>query len=149
MAGFALKKSLKPEAIESWTISSQTVLLGDLLMWSAGTATAVVATSAAIAYDVLGVAVEAATTAATSVKVIVVEPGYGQIWEAESASNSSTSDNGDAMVLTDKNTVNNTGTNSVAKEAVFVQDTTAGAAADKRIIGHFAGAHAGLTFNAT
>ncbi len=119
-------------------------------MWTAGTATAVVATSAAIAYDVLGVAIEAAVSGTdTLVKVMVVEPGFGQKWEVESASNSSTSDNGDAMVLTDKNTVNNTGTNSTAKEAVFVQETVAGATGDKRIIGHFAGAQAGLTFNAT
>ena len=149
MAGFTLRANTNPVVIKEWTISSQTVLIGDLLMWSAGVGTAVVATSAAIAYDVLGVAIEAKTTAATTVKVIVVEPGFGQTWEAEAASSASASDNGDAMVLTDKNTVNNTGTNSVAKEAVFVQEGIVGAATDKRLLGHFTGAQAGLTFNAT
>jgi len=86
---------------------------------------------------------EAVTTASTLVKVQVVDTT--QEWEVEAANSSSASHNGDAMVLTDQNTINNSGTNSTAKEAIVVQIKPVGAAADKRIRVKFTSTVSGLT----
>jgi hypothetical protein len=75
------------------------------------------------------------TSSETLAKVQIVNPD--QIWEVESANNSNANHNGDSMVLTDKNTVNNSGTNSTAEEAVVIQLKPVGAAASKRILVRF------------
>jgi len=145
MAGFTLRKSQGTDDVEEWTISSETVSVGDLLMWTAGTATATVATASAESFDRVGVAIESATTSDTTVKVIICN--LNQTWEVETANNSSSSDNGDAMILTDKNTVNNTGTNSTASEALVIQLQPVGAAADKKILVRFTNTMGGLANN--
>jgi hypothetical protein len=145
MAGFVLRKGHAD--IEEWTISSLTLSAGDLLEMDVGATAATEADSSTLCYQRKGVCMEDATTSDTTVKVMVVDSE--QEWEVESANNSSSSDNGDAMVLTDKNTVNNTGTNSTAKEAVVIQIKPVGAAADAKIRVKFTSTSSGLTHDAT
>lgn len=125
--------------VEEWTISSLTLAVGDLLELDVGATAATSADSSTQYWQKMGVVTEACTTADTTVKVQVVRP-LDQLWEVEANASSSTGHNGDRMVLTDKNTVNNSGTDSAAEEAVVLQVGVAGATADKRILVRFTGA---------
>ncbi len=149
MAGFSLRKGTAE--VEEWTLTATGTshAIGDLLMWTAGTGTAAAATSSGISYDKLGVVTKSNATTDTTVMVQVVKPGSEQTWEVQSNASSSSDHNGDAMVLTDKNTVNNSGTNSTAKEALVIQIAPVRAASDKLILVQFVGAPYGLTYNAT
>lgn len=135
MAGFKLSSAPDSPMIEEWTVSGLTLAQGDLLELDAGATTATEADSSTNHFQRKGVVLNPVTSSETLAKVQVVNPD--QIWEAESANNSNSSHNGDLMVLTDKNTVNNTGTNSTAEEAVVTQLKPVGAAADKRILVRF------------
>lgn len=143
-AGFKLRQGTAK--VEEWTISSLTLSAGDLLEMTAGATAATVGDASTLCYDRKGVCTEDATTADTKVQVQIVTSE--QVWEVQSANSSSSSDTGDAMVLTDKNTVNNSGTNSTAKEAVVLQVGTVGAAADKNILVKFTSTVSGLTHDA-
>lgn len=131
--GFTFVKGPVVETDEPVAISSLAVTEGDLLTLTAGSTTWTAATSSSIHGQLKAVATETVTSSATSVKVRHVIPG--QFWVAELANNSAAADNGDRMVLTDANTVNNTGTDSTAKEAFFIQFAPVGAAAEKRALG--------------
>jgi len=61
------------------------------------------------------------------------------VYIAETANNSAATDNGDSMVLTDTNTVNNTHTTSAAQVAVVTQLVPVGALANKEILCKFIG----------
>ena len=65
------------------------------------------------------VCLEAATSSDTIVNAIDVLPG--QLWLMDVAATAAAAHNGDRMVLTDQNTVNNTGTDSTAQTAVVIQ----------------------------
>lgn len=132
-AGFTLISEKSVESFRPLPISSNAVTEGDLLHLAAGSTTWADGTSSTEHWMLKAVAAETVTTAATSVNAQLVVPG--QFWVAETANNSAAADNGDRMVLTDTNTVNNTGTDSAAQTAVFVQFGTMGTAAEKRIWG--------------
>lgn len=133
MAGFFLRKSRVVEEPVPVAISSISGSAGDMLALGAGSTTWAKAAATTEHWQRKAVAVEPYTTNDTEVLVIEVQPG--QVWEAESANNSDAADNGDRMLLTDENTVNNTGTDNTSEEACFIQDGVLGAAADKRILG--------------
>lgn len=133
MAGFTLRESTGTEATFSAPISSLAVAQGDLLALGVGATTWSAGAATTEHWQKKAVAVETVTSSATSVLCIPVLPG--QVWEAESANNSAAADNGDRMLLTDANTVNNTGTDNTSEEACFIQLGVIGAAADKRIFG--------------
>lgn len=133
MAGFQLMRSTGLEEVTKLPITSNAVTSGDMLALAAGSATWADAAATTEHWQLKAVAVETVTTAATEVGCIIVQPG--QVWEVESANNSAAADNGDRMLLTDTNTVNNTGTDNTSEEACFVQLGTLGAAADARIFG--------------
>lgn len=134
MAGFKLIKSpYVTDAIEELPISSLTLAVGDMIELDVGATTWTEADASTEHWQKKAVVQEAVTTAATVVKAIPVLPG--QLWEVEGANNSAAADNGDRMLLTDKNTVNNTGTDNTSEEACFIQRGFAGVAADKRLIG--------------
>ena len=145
-AGFKLRQSSHELKVEELTISSETLSPGDLVDQAVGATTFAAATSSSLLWTRKAVVTESATTSDTKVQAIMIDSN--QLWEVESADSSSTGDNGDAMVLTDKNTVNNTGTNSTAKEALVVQVSTAGAASEKRIIVRFTGTSSGIGHDA-
>ena len=134
MAGFQLMSSDVVESCRArLPISSLTLAIGDMIELDVGAANWTVADNATIHWQHKAICLESATTASTEVLAVLVQPG--QYWEAESASSSAAADNGDRMVLTDQNTVNNSGTDGAAKESVFIQLGTLGAATDKRIWG--------------
>lgn len=124
MAGFSLLREDGIGEVEQWTISSLTLAVGDLLEMDVGATAATVADSATEHWQRKGVCMEAATSSDTTVLVKIVNPK--QVWKCEVANTVNTSHNGDRMVLTDRNTVNNTGTDSTAEEAVVIQTGASG-----------------------
>ena len=135
MAGFKLSSATDSPMVEEWTVSSLTLAVGDLLELDAGATAATVADSSTNAFQRKGVVMKAVTSSETLAKVAIVNPD--QIWEAESANNSNASHNGDRMALTDRNTVNNSGSDQTGETAVVIQLKPAGAAAEKRILVRF------------
>ena len=137
MAGFILRKGFDEDDVDTvQATGTLTVVIGDLLMISAIGSTAVaVATASTSHWQMKWVAKEAATTSEALFKATRVHPN--QLWEVESANDSNVAHNGDRMLLTDKDTVNNTGTDNTSKEAVVIQVGTLGAVGDKRILVRF------------
>lgn len=133
-AGFNLmtEKSVEDGGFQA-TISSNAITLNDMLELDVGAPTWTDADASTQYWQLKAIAMETVTTAATVINVQLCYPG--QLWAAETANNSAAADNGDRMILTDANTVNNTGTDSAAQEAVFTQLFIIGAVAEKRIGG--------------
>jgi len=127
MAGFQLKKNLNEVEMREVRISSQAYTDGDAVMTqtTADAIDVVPATSSATVYTILGVAAETVTSAATELLIRVLEPS--QVWECEVANTVTANDQYQLMVLSDKDTVNNTHSTSAAKEAVFKQVGVLGA----------------------
>ena len=134
MAGFTPISSVSTEADLELPISTLTLSVGDMLDLAIGATTWTEASATTEHWQLKAVCSQAATTAESFVKARLVS-STGQLWEAETANNSSASHNGDRMLLTDKNTVNNTGTDNTSEEACFIQISPIGAAADKRVLG--------------
>lgn len=135
MEGFRVHKSIVDLPCENVTISSIAVTKGDLLELVPGEASTWTAcTAASYPWSKKAIAMETVANTATS---ILVQPLTGnELVAAESANASAVADNGNLMLLTDTNTVNNSGTNSTAEEACFLQTGTLGATGDKVILGH-------------
>lgn len=133
MAGFKVLRNIVESNTKSVPISSQTVLVGDLLERTAGSATWQVCTSSTDYFTRKAVALAAASSSDT--EVLVYELDGTEDVEVESANSSSASHNGDRMALTDKNTVNNSGSDATGQAVAFVQDGVIGAATDLRIVG--------------
>jgi hypothetical protein len=135
MAGFRVIKSIVDASCEQMPISSQTLAVGDLIELIPGEATKwTPCTASSLNYSRKAICMEAATSSATSV---LAQKLFGnETVAAESNAVSAVADNGNLMLLTDKNTVNNTGTNSTAQEACFFQTGTLGATTDYSIVGH-------------
>lgn len=134
---FDLVKDPSDIQAEFFPISSITVVVGDMLVLEVGATSYTLATSTSEHWQRQIIAIEAATTSETEIKAVLVTP-Y-QLWDVELGANSSASHDGDRMVLTDANTVNNTGSDSVAQTAMFIQKTPKGVAADQRALGYFTG----------
>ena len=133
MAGFTPLRNTSTEELVELPISSLTLAIGDMLELDVGATTWTEAAATTEHWQLKAVCAASATTADTTVLAQLV--ASGQAWEAESVGASAAADDGDRMLLTDKNTVNNTGTDSAAEEACFIQLGTIGAAADNRIFG--------------
>ena len=136
MAAFGFQRvSGDDRGFQTYTIASITVAIGDLLAFDRAAETVILATSSSTPESLAGVAVEARTTADTTVLVqrITVDDEY----IASSANNSDTAHNYHRMLLTDEDEVNNTASDDTTDAAVFMQLATVGAAADKKIRGRF------------
>lgn len=136
MAGFKLLKSSQEPDVIFVNVNATSVAVGDLLFNSIGSTAWSKAPSASINVFHLKCVAGQANTAGTDkadLNCTLVQPG--QIWEAETANNSAVAHNGDRMVLTDENMIDNTGTDATGVTAVFLQLYTLGAAADLRIAG--------------
>ena len=122
---------------ETVRVASQAYVIGDAVMLDrTSDATDVVpATSSSTTINIYGVALETVASSATSLLIQVVDDI--QQWVVESANNSNVNHRFQRMLLTDANTVNNTGTDNTTKEAVFMQTGVQGAAASAKIIGKF------------
>ena len=119
MQGFKVCSTIDEIELKKFPISSQTVLIGDLLEQVVGATTWSATTAASIHYSRKFIAYEAASSSAT--EVLGYEVRGNERVEAQSSQVGSATNNGDALLLTDKNTVNNASA-STAKEACFVQD---------------------------
>lgn len=118
-------------------ISSQAYTIGDAVMLdrTSDSVDVIPATSATVTTNIYGVAMETVTSSATSLLIAIIEPS--QVWLVESANASNASHTGERMILTDANTVNNTGTDSATDEAICLQVGTVGATSDNRILVKF------------
>ena len=132
---FRLVRDARDSDVINLPISSLTVVVGDMLQLLVGATTWTLATSTTNHFAKKAVATEAASTSDTEVTALVVS--NDQLWDVDLANASASADDGDRMVLTDENTVNNTGTDSAAQVAVFIQKSPVGVAADNRSLGWF------------
>jgi hypothetical protein len=133
-AGFFVLRDNADKGSHSLPISSQTVLVGDLLELPVGATTWVVATSSTVSYTRKAIALEAKSSSAT--EVLAVELDGNEDVQVQSANASDAAHNGDRMALTDKNTVNNSGTDVTTTTVGFVQRGVVGATGDNQIWGN-------------
>lgn len=114
-----MKSNLNEIEYQRIAISSQAYTIGDAVMLSRSAADVIPATSSSTTTNIYGVAMETVDNTATDLLVAVIRPG--QVWECAVTNAINAAHNYQRMVLTDKSTVNNTGTDSTAKEAVVTQ----------------------------
>lgn len=119
MAGFVLLSGPGVENAWEHPISSLTLAVNDMIELDVGATTWTVADSSTQHWQKKAVCLSAATSSDTLVNAIDVLPG--QLWLMDVANAANSAHNGDRMVLSDQNTVNNTGTDSTAQTAVVVQ----------------------------
>ncbi len=136
MAGFKLVKENTDPIFKKLRIASQAYTLGDLVMLdrTSDSVDVVPATSSTTTFGVYAVAMETVASSATECLFCLVDPT--QVWEVDSVNNSNESHNYQRMLLNDKDSVNNTGTDNTTKEAVFMQTGTVGTAASKKLVGN-------------
>jgi hypothetical protein len=101
-------------------ISAITVSVGDLLEKVSGATTWTLCTATSKWYSRKAIAMEAATTASTT--VLVDELNGSELVSALVANTANATHNGDQIVLSNAYTVNNTGTNSTDDAVAFMQD---------------------------
>ena len=127
MAGFRLVKNLNEIEYRVVRVDSQAYTIGDAVMTqvTADAIDVVPATASTVVQNILGVAMETVLSTATELLIAIIEPS--QVWECETANTVTANDNYQRMVLTDKDTVNNTHTDSAADEGVVRQIGVSGA----------------------
>ena len=135
MAARLVKDPQNTEIIEV-TISSLALTVGDIVELEIGATAWTIANNTTEHWFKKAVAAETVTSSATVVKVI---PIYAeQTWEVDGDSNSSSSHDGDRMILSvTAGQVQNTGSDDTSEEACFIQERPVGTAADQRVLGHF------------
>lgn len=126
MAGFSLLKDRNETEYVNVRVASQAYTIGDAVMLdrTSDSVDVVPATSASTTTNIYGVAMETVTSSATTLLIAIVTPN--QTWNVESANTASANHNYQRMLLTDANTVNNTGTDNTTDEAVFMQTGVVG-----------------------
>jgi len=119
--------------IEATVTAGTAIAAGDLLDINGNVLQR--ATSSSTIHTIVGVAAETITTSDSKIKMIPV--CQGQLWEADVANSTASTQLYESMVLTDHDTVNNSETDSTGATAVFICLGLKGAAGDKKIIGEF------------
>ena len=120
MVGFKVLSTINEVELKKYPISSQTVLVGDLLEQLVGAVNWTVCTSSSNFFSRKVIAYEAATSSGT--EFLGYEVKGDEDVEGQSGATASADHNGDRMLLTDKNTVNNTGTDNTSQNVCFIQD---------------------------
>lgn len=133
-AGFAILRDAANKGAEMLPVSSQTLNPGDLVQLPVDSETWTAVTSASVSYTKKALVVGACTTADSEVLAIVLD-GNEDI-QVQSANSGATAENGQRQAATDKNTVNNSGTDVTTTTVVFLQRGFLGLAADNQIWGH-------------
>lgn len=133
-AGFQLLSAPVVENDLEIPTSSNAITIGDLLELDVGATAWTDADASTEHWQLKAVAAETIASTVSVIKATLVV-SVGQHWSCETANNSASADNGDRMLLTDTNTVNNTGTDNTSEEACVIQLSPLGAAADLRIKG--------------
>ena len=113
--------------------SATVTTLGEILAITAGYAVA--ADNGTVAADLLGVCNQTIAAADALTRVSYIVPSDEDTYIFDVTNNSNATHNGQAMVLTNATTVNNTGTTSAT--GIVQQVEPYGAAASKKIIGRF------------
>lgn len=116
---FSLVSDPNPTVYQLVTIASQAYQVGDLVQLSRTAADVTPATSSTICANVFGVAMSA--QASTDTQMLVALATDQQTWQADNTNTPNVAHNFQRMVLTDKGTVNNTGTDSTSSAAVWTQ----------------------------
>lgn len=129
---FSLVQDPNPTVYKVFPISSQAYQVGDLVQYSRSAGTVIPATSASINANIVGVAMSAQVSGDTTLLVCLVTPE--QTWQADATNATNAAQNYQRMVLTDKGTVNNTGTDVTGSTGVFTQE---GVVTATRISGSF------------
>lgn len=129
---FSLISDSNPTVYKNVTIASQAYQIGDVVQVSRSAATVIPATASTINANVYGVTMAAALSTDTVVLIALITP-Y-QIWAADNTNTPSTTHNYQRMILTDKGTVNNTGTDSTSSAAIWTQQ---GILTGNRTVGQF------------
>ncbi len=132
--GFYLLRDNANKGAHALPISSQTILVGDLLQLPVGSTVWTVCTSASVSYTRKALAIASAISSDT--EVIATELDGNEDIQVQSINASSASDDGDRMALTDKNTVNNSGTDVTTTTVGFIQRGVVGASSDNQIWGN-------------
>lgn len=133
---FRLVKDPTDTYAEYLPISSLALAVGDVIELNTGATAWTIANASSEAWERKAVVMEIVTTSAVEVKAIIANTS--QIWDVDCTNNSSSSDDGDTMLLSaTAGEVNNTGTNATGEEACFLQLKAVGAATNKRIQGYF------------
>lgn len=127
MAGFNLVSNLNEVEYRRVRVASQAYTIGDAVMkdTSADAVDVIPATSSTTHENIMAVAMETVTSGATDLLIAIVEPS--QKWSCAVTQTVSSNDNYQNMVLTDKATVNNTHSDSVADTAIVQQVGVSGA----------------------
>lgn len=116
---FSLVADPNPTVYQVVTIASQAYQVGDAVQMSRTAADVTPATSATICANIFGVAM--ATQLSTDTQMLVALVTDQQTWQADNTNTPNSAHNFQRMVLTDKGTVNNTGTDSTSSAAVWTQ----------------------------
>lgn len=133
-AGFYLLRDNANKGAHSLPISSQTVAVGDLLDLDVGATTWTTCDSSSVAYTRKALAIASATS--SDGEVLAIELDGSEDIQVQSANSSAAADRGDRMALTDKNTVNNSGTDVTTTTVCFIQRGEVGEATDTQIWGN-------------
>lgn len=112
--------------------SALTASVGDVLELTAGSTTWAKVTATSNYFSRKAIVMEAATAASS---ILCVELTGNELVQAESVNASNVAHNGQRMVFTDENTVNNTGSDSTTQVAGFIQYGTVGATTENQIFG--------------
>jgi len=121
------------EILETNKATGTVMTLGSILAMTSGLA--VFADSGTVKADLLGVCNQTISVADALLRVSYIKPSDDDTFIFSVTNNSDADHNGQAMVLTDETTVNNTGTTSGT--GIIQQVEPYGAASDKLIIGRF------------
>lgn len=121
------------ELLETNKEAATVTTLGNIMAMTAGYA--VDADNGTVAADLLGVCNETIAAADAKTRVSYIKPSDDDTFIFSVTNNSDATHNGQAMVLTNATTVNNTGTTSGT--GIVQQVEPYGAAGDKLIIGKF------------
>lgn len=120
MVGFkVLSTPTSTVELKKYPISAQTVLVGDLFERLAGATTWTACTATSPHFTRKVIAYEAASTSAT--EFLGYEVRGDEEIEGQCTNTANAAHNGDLMVLTDKNTINNTGTTGTTEYQAFIQ----------------------------
>ena len=121
MSGFTLISDPDTTEYRNVRIASQAYTIGDAVMQdrTSDAVDVVPATASSTTVNIFGVAMETVTSSATQLLIAIVKPT--QKWVTDSANTGNTNHNYQRMILTDKATVNNTGTDDTSVNAVATQ----------------------------
>ena len=137
---FRLIADSQPTVYKLVTIASQAYAIGDAVQWSRSAADVIPATSSTITANIAGVAVS--TQVSTDTTLLIALASDTQTWSADATNTPNTAHNYQRMALTDKGTVNNTGTDQTGTSGIFEQEGIAPNGISTRIVGRFLVGHA-------